>query len=158
MFWDPPRSRQLEEEASALAEQMGDRATAAIAMALAAYSAILDEDAEEAIPVLEQSLALVEALGDTRGVAWVLIILAGALLTNHERREEGRQKIERALAMAATDGDNGDQAVPSFGHFLLGCIGAGGMYRRELWSTSVEHSRCYGTCRWCPISLRSCSR
>ncbi len=120
MFWDPLRSRQLEVEATALAEQLGDRATAAIAMALAGYSAVLEENAEEAIPVLERSLTLVEGLGDTRGVAWVLIILAGALITSHERREEGRQRIERALAMAAAAGEGGDQAVPSFGHFLLG--------------------------------------
>ena len=120
MFWDPARSRRLEEEASALAEQSGDNALAAVAMALAGYSSVLEENAQEATTVLEHSLGLIEDLGDTPGVAWLLIILAGGLITIHDRREEGRQKIERALTLTEATGEGGDRAVPSFGHFLLG--------------------------------------
>jgi hypothetical protein len=120
MFWNPTRSRQLEAEAAALAEQSGDIALVAVATSLAGYSAVLEENAREAIPVLERSLTLVEALADTSGVAWLLITLAGGLITIHDRREEGRLKIERALALAEVAGEGGDRAVPSFGHFLLG--------------------------------------
>ena len=120
LFSDPARARCREEEAYRLAEQLGDQATAAIARAGAGYAGVLLENSIEAIPELEHSLALVERVGDPRGVAWVLIILSAALLTDHARREEGRRNVERALSMAVAPGEGGDQAMPSFGHFLLG--------------------------------------
>jgi predicted ATPase/transcriptional regulator with XRE-family HTH domain len=137
LFSDLARARRLEEEAYRLAEQLGDQATAAIARAGAGYASVLQENAIEAIPELEHSLALAERVGDPRGVAWVLIILSAALITDHARREEGRQKAERALAMAPAPGEGGDQAIPSLGHFVLG------LYSR--WSgapaRALEHFR-----------------
>src|SRR5207249_2558512 len=60
LFSDPVRARSHEEEAYRLAEELGDQATAAIARAGAAYALILQEQVLEAIPELEQSVALAE--------------------------------------------------------------------------------------------------
>jgi predicted ATPase/transcriptional regulator with XRE-family HTH domain len=120
LFSDPARALRREEEAYRIAEQLEDKATAAVARAGAGYAAVLQENSIEAIPQLEHSLALVESVGDPRGIAWVLIILSAALITDHARREEGRQNVERALSMAVAPAKDSDQAMPSFGHFLLG--------------------------------------
>jgi len=120
LFSDPARARHLEQEAYDLAQRLDDQATAAIARAMAGYASVLQENPLEAVPELEHGLALTEKVGDPRGIAWVLVTLAAALLTNHARREEGREKVERALVMAAEVGEPGDQVVLSFGHFILG--------------------------------------
>ena len=120
LFSDPVKARSLEEEAYRLAEQMGDRATAAVARAGAGYALVLQEKAIEAIFELEHSVVLAESVGDPRGVAWLLIILSGALLIDHARRDEGRQKVERALSMALAPEQGADMAMPSFGEFALG--------------------------------------
>jgi len=120
LFSDPARARCLEEEAYRLAEQLGDEATAAIARAGAGYALILQEQALEAVPELEQSVALAERVGDSRGIAWISIMLSLALLSDHSRREEGRRNVERALSMSLAAGEEGDKAMPSFAHFALG--------------------------------------
>jgi hypothetical protein len=120
LFSDPVRARCLEEEAYRLAEHVGDQATAAVARAGAGYALVLQEKAIEAISELEHSVALAESVGDPRGVAWLLIILSGALLIDHARRDEGREKVERALSMALAPEKGADMAMPSFGEFALG--------------------------------------
>jgi len=120
LFSDPARARSHEEEAYRLAEELGDQATAAIARAGAAYALILQEQVLEAIPELEQSLALAEQVGDPRGVAWISSMLSIALLSDHARRDEGRRNVERALSMSLAAGEDGDKAMPSFAHFILG--------------------------------------
>ena len=120
LFSDPIHARELEQEAYRLAEQLGDHATAAVARAGAGYALILQEQALEAVPELEQSVALAERVGDPRGIAWISSMLSIALLSDHRRREEGRRNLERALSMSLATGEDGDKAMPSFAHFILG--------------------------------------
>jgi tetratricopeptide (TPR) repeat protein len=120
LFSDPVRARALEEEAYRLAEELGDQATAAIARAGAGYALILQDQALEAIPELEHSVALAERVGDPRGIVWISSMLSLALLSDHARREEGHRKLERALSMSLAAADDGDKAMPSFAHFMLG--------------------------------------
>jgi predicted ATPase len=132
LFSDPVRARCLEQEAYGLAEQLSDQATSAIARAGAGYALILQEQALEAIPELEYSVALAERVGDARGIAWISSMLSMALLSDHTRREQGRRNMERALSMSLAAGEDGDKAMPSFAHFILG------LYWR--WSGKPAHA------------------
>jgi hypothetical protein len=120
LFSDPVRARCLEQDAYGLAEQLSDHATSAIARAGAGYALILQEQALAAIPELEYSVALAERVGDARGIAWISSMLSIALLSDHTRRDEGRRNLERALSMSLAAGEDGDKAMPSFAHFILG--------------------------------------
>jgi predicted ATPase/DNA-binding XRE family transcriptional regulator len=110
----PSETRRLLGEARPLAERF-DLATLASVDYYLAFAAFSEEDVESAIRHFEHAFALVPGLGDERASVPMQIGLGWALLTHHDRREEGRVRLEHALERATAFGDRHSIGAAHFG-------------------------------------------
>lgn len=123
-FWD--ESGYLHEGSEWLAQLLSQLETQAHTIVRArvlgirGYMLVWDNSAEEAQPILEESVAMCRKLGDRQGVAFGLIHL-GIAISNNGDSGQGRQRVAESLALYQELGDKFGTAWALTA--LGGCIG-----------------------------------